>query len=132
MKKNNMDNMSSDEINEKLEKLKAKEEDCSFLAKLIFSTSLSFAVIIMLINSIVPLSYLLGVGAFSLGGLVSLGFVVKGNKCVEEIDKLKEEKKTVVEQLAMEDVLKESYKPELVKKGKSKSVEKENKNDLNL
>jgi len=132
MKKNNIDNMSSDEINEKLEKLKAKEEDCSFLAKLIFSTSLSFATIIMLINSIVPLSYLLGVGAFSLGGLVSLGFVVKGNKCVEEIDKLKEKKKTVVEQLAMEDVLKESYKPELVKKGKSKSVEKENKNDLNL
>lgn len=132
MKKNNIDNMSSDEINEKLEKLKAKEEDCSFLAKLIFSTSLSFAVIIMLINSIVPLLYLLGVGAFSLGGLVSLGFVVKGNKCVEEIDKLKEKKKTIVEQLAMEDVLKESYKPELVNKGKSKSVEKENKNDLNL
>ena len=32
----------------------------------------------------------------------------------------------------LDDILKETYKPELVKKGKSKSVEKENDYDLGL
>ena len=99
---------------------------------MIFSASLSLSIIVALISQAIPLSYLLGVGIFSLGGLTSLGFVIKGSKCVDEIAKLEKQKDEQVEQLVMEDILKETYKPTPVKKTKTIKTIKENNNDLGL
>ena len=69
-----------------------------------------------------------------LGALLVVGCALnaKSIKCDELIKKINAELENRVEQLAMDDILKETYKPELVKKGKSKSVQKENDYDLGL
>ena len=132
MKENNKENLTVSEIKNQLIELKDKEDFYSYSSKLSFTTSFSLAAIMMLMSSIIPVTMPIGVGVLGVGLVSTVVCNFKRAKYTDEIARLEEEIKTKVEQLAMEDILKESYKPELVKKGKSKSVEKENKNDLNL
>ena len=132
MKENNEEKLTGDEIRSQLCLLKDKEELYSSLSKLSFSVSLSLAAILTILSTIIPFSLIIGLGILGVGILSTCFLNFKSAKCADEIVKLEQKNKSNIEQLAMDEILQETYEPTIVKKSKTKKVVKENDKNLEL
>ena len=125
-------NSSIEELNEKLELLKldskSNEETGAFLTKLSLGPFVAGLVFAFL--HLIPGLIISGIlGTFLVTGCV---FTAKSVKCDELIKKINEELQKRPTQLAMEEILNNTYKPTPVKKGKTKNATKEQKDELGL
>ena len=107
---------------------KSYEDTGAYLTKLNFGplvAGIVFACIHFVPGLIVSAVF----GSMLLTGCV---FTVKSVKCDELLKKVNKELEKRPEQLAMEEFLKETYNPTLVKRTQTKNIEKENNDEFGL
>lgn len=133
--KKDLSNLSKEELEKYIKKLRGKGNICMLTGKTLFILGLCSLIFSLLLNTaIVPL--LISLSITGAGIYAAWGICVSGVNCSKKADALQknlnENNKEQNVQLAMDDVLKETYKPTLVKKSKTKKVIKEHNDDLSL
>ena len=132
----NLKEIPTDELKNQLEKLKQKSKSHEETGKMMTSTTIGPLVAAIMFCAMYPTAGAIITGIFGAMFLTGWGFTASSVNKDMQIKEIKKELSTREDfeqytQLAMNEVLKQTYKPNLIKKSTKNKIQ-DNENDLSL